>query len=319
MSLSRPSKSCLFFSGTEVAMIEIPSYLATPHDPSQDPAHRWRRAGCLIDHDLTPFWAKDDSVVWTAWRYRRELAGCPVHDDGVIVAPGFTAIAEAHRCYAAAPPMVRAELEARLLAGQSDEAVAAKVNMSPAGVAAYHALFFEVRPHLQADTYIATIVLGGKVQCGLRRDDHALLMKAIGYGMGGDGVDQYLDFVNDPPVVPRCLDQLDLPSLKKLRDRTAFQVGVLAMTTPASAAAPAAWLWLRERFASGRRAAAASEDSPAWSIPPALEAAAFVAAAPPVRDAEDRQGRREERRARVRRPVRVETAALQEIRLAVPA
>jgi len=65
-------------------------------------------------------------------------------------------------------------------------------------------------------------------------------------------VDTFLDYLQDPPTVPARLDDLDLPSLKRLCSRLRIKVMVLLLTTPAAAARPETWQWLGERFAARR-------------------------------------------------------------------
>jgi hypothetical protein len=254
-------------------------YLANPHDPAPDPARRWLRAGRLLACGRTPSYEKDDVHLWRAWRFRQSLENDFTVEDGDLVAPGpCPALAEAHRFFTTEPPLRRAELEARLLAGESDEDVAHKLGLSPAGVAAFHAVFFDVRSHLAAHVYIQGVVLGGKALGNLPADDPGLILKALGYDMGGPGVDGYLDFLRDPPVVPTSLDQMDLPALKKLRDKTAFKVALLATVTPVAEASAATWQRLRDRYASRQGGAIGVDGWAASMIPPLLDADACLSA-----------------------------------------
>jgi hypothetical protein len=119
-------------------------------------------------------------------------------------------------------------------------------------VEAYHNIFYEVRPHLHADTYVNSVLIGPKAYFGITVADHEQLLKLFGYGLGGPGVDAYLDYLRDPPTVPARLDDLNLPSLKHLCGRLRIKIMVLLLTTPAKAARPETWKWLGERFAARR-------------------------------------------------------------------
>jgi hypothetical protein len=173
-------------------------FLPNPHDPWKRPERRWLRCRYLIHHGRRPSTADDDPMTWAAWRYFRGLGHCRDVLGRARLGRRFPAVAEAHNFYTSAEPLARAELEARLLAGEVDEAVGPKVGLSAAAVAAYHALWFSVRPCLQAGGHIFGVVLGGKVRQGMRPDDPELL-KVYGYALGARGVDAVLGYLRDPP------------------------------------------------------------------------------------------------------------------------
>src|SRR5262245_32092919 len=129
------------------------------------------------------------------------------------------------------------------------------------GLALSHATFYEVRPHLHADTYVNTVLIGPKAHSGLTAADHEPLLKLFVYGLGGAGVDAYLDYLRDPSSVPARLGDLDLPSLKRLCGRLRIKVMVLLLTTPAAAARPETWRWLGERFAARRELQGGGEEA----------------------------------------------------------
>ena len=115
---------------------------------------------------------------------------------------------------------------------------------------------------------------GGKVHQGLKPSDHVTLLKVFGYGWGGNGVDAYLDFLRDP-VLPASLADLDVPALRRLRDRLQVKVAVLALTTSAADLPPATWLRLLQDLATSRHARTADRGEAALpcTIPAALDAA----------------------------------------------
>jgi hypothetical protein len=231
-------------------------FVATTHLPDQHnlvkvPCWRWQRAGYLLDHGRQPLQDLDDAVTEEAWRFRRALTCCRTDADREQLALEFPGLVEAHSVYTG-ELLKRWELEARLLGGDPDVTVAARCGVSVQGVEAYHNTFYEARPHLKADGYVVNVLIGPKVYGGLTIKDHEQLLKLFGYGLGGPGVDAYLDYLRDPPAVPARLDDLDLPTLKRLRSRLRIKVMVLLLTTPAKAARPETWQWLRERFAARR-------------------------------------------------------------------
>jgi hypothetical protein len=93
---------------------------------------------------------------------------------------------------------------------------------------------------------------GGEAHQGLGPADREAILKTLGSQLGGEAVDAVLDDFNEPPTLPRSRDDLDLPALKKFCEKLRTRVRVLLLTTPASAADPATWLQLGERFAAAR-------------------------------------------------------------------
>jgi hypothetical protein len=257
-------------------------FLPTIHDPLKDPAWRWERSGYLIDHGRQPLQALDDDLTWEAWRFRRALSRCRDDADRAQLAREYPGLAEAHAGYTG-EPLRRAELEARLLAGADDPTVAGRMGLSPAAVAAYHDVHFEVRPHLKAHVYILGVVLGGgRVFYAPDPTDQGLLLRLFGYQMGEWAVDALLDHFREPPVLPASLDGLDEAALRRLLRKVRFQLLVLATTTPAEALPPHEWLRLYKQF-SGPRKVVASENagglSAAASLREVLEAIVSLSAA----------------------------------------
>jgi hypothetical protein len=147
------------------------TFLPDAHDPFQDPAWRWRRYGHLLDHGRHPSPSLDDDATREAWLFRRAQARCRTEADCERLTADYPALAEAHALYTG-EPLKRWELEARVLAGDSDEVIAARCGLSAAAVAAYHATFYEVRPHLHAATHVVNVLIGPKVHHGLTAHDH---------------------------------------------------------------------------------------------------------------------------------------------------
>ena len=220
-------------------------FLPDPSDPWQEPDHRWRRSGYLIRHRLWPFLGRDDPATWAVWRFRRGLRRCHCEPGRRRLARRYPALAEAHGFYRSAEPLRRAELEARLLAGEDDGTIATKMGLSAPGVATYHDVFFEVRPRLAADFYILDVVLGGRACRVPDPADHGLLLRLFGHAMGNHYVDVLLDYFREPPVVPESLDGLDEAALRRLLGKLRTKLLLLATTTPAEALPPEEWLRLQ--------------------------------------------------------------------------
>jgi hypothetical protein len=256
-------------------------FLPNARDPFKRPDRRLCRCRYLLEHGREPSASQDDEITAEAWAYLRELGRCG-QGDIERLDRRFPIVAEAFRFFISAEPLRLAELDARLLANQSDGKIAERMGLSPTGVACYAGLCFDVRPYLRCDGYVVNVVLGPKIHRGLTPGDHELLLKLFGYGLGGCGVDAYLDFLRDPPVVPASLADLDVPALRRLRDRLQVKVAVLALTTPAADLPPATWLRLLQQFAATRRGRApdGGKDAVVCTIRAALDAVACLSAVP---------------------------------------
>jgi hypothetical protein len=271
-------------SGGDAGAAEFdPTFLSDPHDPWPEPARRWLRAGYLLAHGRRPMQGRDDDATGEAWRFREGLARCRGAADSARLVQSFPGLGEAYGVYTSAEPLRRAELEARLLAGDDDAAVAAKMGLSAAGVATYHDVFFEVRPRLQADVYVLGVVLGGgRVFYAPDPADHGLLLKLFGFHMGGLYVDVLLGYFREPLVLPVSLEGLDEAALRRLLGKLRTRLLLLAVTTPAEALAPAEWLRLQGAMTAIPEPAAAGTDGGASTLAAllaALEAAATLSEA----------------------------------------
>ncbi|HVX62144.1 MAG TPA: hypothetical protein VHC19_16115 [Pirellulales bacterium] len=105
-------------------------------------------------------------------------ANVNVHDSPM--SHGVAAAFNFHR----AGGLNRAVLQARLLAGESSQAIAAKMGMQPEAVDAYEALLYSVRDRLAARDWIASRVLGMFPWTAESRADKANLVRLYGYNGG---------------------------------------------------------------------------------------------------------------------------------------
>ncbi len=208
-------------------------YLPCSHDPCTHPARRWRRCRYLIRHKRWPHPTRDDDLTHECLRYLYARRACPDAAARRQLARHYPAVAAAHCFFVRAAPLQRAELEARLLAGQTDEAIAASCGLAATAVAAYHALFFDVRDALDADGFVYGVIMGPEVDARVTEDDEEVLLKLLGYAHGPAMIDAALRYFRDPPVLPVCLDGMDGPALAELRQRLRVRVLIQTLVTPA--------------------------------------------------------------------------------------
>jgi hypothetical protein len=245
-------------------MFDPTMHLADPHNPFQgDLDRRWRRSEYLIAHGRSPSYTRDDHATWSAWRFRLGLDSCDGLAERQHLDVCFPAIAAAYDHFATPTPLKRWELEARLLANESDAAIAAKCGLSVEAVHMYGELFYDVRPRLAADTYIHLVVLDGKGHTAIAPDDYEALLKLYGYAMGGCVVDDLLEYIADPPTVPASLNGLDLAALKRLRRHLKLKLTILLRSTPASTVPVATWQRLAQDYVAARHGTQGREDNEA--------------------------------------------------------
>lgn len=83
-----------------------------------------------------------------------------------------------------APPLVRGEVEARLLAEQEPGDVAAAMGLSAGVVDTYAKLFFDLTDSWNARSWMLHEGIGRKAYCGLTPDDVDVILKLIGFIFG---------------------------------------------------------------------------------------------------------------------------------------
>jgi hypothetical protein len=135
-------------------------------------ARRFRLARLLASGELPDFardWA-DDLVR----RAADVLRGDQPADPAIMAALNLRA----------GPLLDRAEVEARLLAGQEPVKVAAAMGMPAAVVQTYSSLYFDLAGQTQARSWMMNEGIGVKAYAGLKPDDVDVLLKLIGFQCG---------------------------------------------------------------------------------------------------------------------------------------
>jgi len=131
-------------------------------------------------------------------------------------APDWRPLEEALALYRA-PPVARAEMEARILAREDTPAVARKCGLAEEVVDTYHDLFFDLRPKLDCSSYVVCQILGDPSRV-IEESDRARLLKLLAYFGGPHVLDELLWYYRTPPKdVPLRLKHLSLAELKEMR------------------------------------------------------------------------------------------------------
>jgi hypothetical protein len=182
-----------------------------PWNSSRPLDWRWQRAGELLASRARRR-RRDDGWVARARRFRAALARARGDDRDPRVARADPALLGARRL-ARVDRRRRWVLEARLLAGQSDAEVAARMGLGADAVAAYEAVFYAVRDGLGATDWVHLVVIGLGLYDGFDSADEETALKLYGYHLGPLVLDALLEnvFTGGRPVAdPRLADQLRL-------------------------------------------------------------------------------------------------------------
>lgn len=95
----------------------------------------------------------------------------------------------AHSLWLAEKQPTRWGIEARVVAGETDEEIAAKLGTSAETVTAYVNVFFDIREKLHNVDYMLNVVMADAVVRGLQERQYDLLWKLIGYHGGPHALD----------------------------------------------------------------------------------------------------------------------------------
>lgn len=158
-------------------------------------AWRYERALSVLDnHGGRWDRVRDDQLTKDCVRYlssRRELLQRDVDPESMhlILRGRYKTIHEAFRRWELPPTeWDKYVLEAYILSGASDVAVARQLVIKPEIVDVYERLFFRVRDRLSLTSYIAGKVIGKVFQNGLAAYNPELLLKYFGYFLGETAV-----------------------------------------------------------------------------------------------------------------------------------
>jgi len=166
-----------------------------PRNPLRPPHWRWEQALLLREGRLRANRRRDDAWVLRARAFQRALE--QVGGD-----PGHPRLARLDRDVLGAYRLrhgaerPRWEVEARLVAGQDDAAIADRLGVA----AAYEALYFAVADRLESLDWVAAVVFGPRVYVGLAAGDVDLLVKVVAYNLGPSALDAFVAWLGWPGV-----------------------------------------------------------------------------------------------------------------------
>jgi hypothetical protein len=193
-----------------ITMSSVHSTVFLATNPFRPPDWRWHRAGQFIEARARRRREDDDWVV-RARRFRADLARA----GGDICRHRLTLkhpeLLGAYLLWEGEPHQ-RWEVEARLLAGQSDGDIVNRVGVEAGVVEAYEAVYLDVRARLRSSDSIAASVIGRRLYEALDVDDIETLWKTMAFLGGPLVLDAMIDNHTEiqPAKNPNLADQIKL-------------------------------------------------------------------------------------------------------------
>jgi len=159
----------------------------SPDNPWRPADWRWQRATRIAAGELRANRKFDDEHVTRAVRLARAVT-----DETSATGTGQNVLANsdptlfwAYNLKNTIAPAMRAEVEARVLAGDSDDEIRSRTGTTLGTLRTYEQLFFDVRDRLGCSAYVLHIVLGDELHRGsMSEKNYALLWKFFGYTYG---------------------------------------------------------------------------------------------------------------------------------------
>lgn len=170
---------------------------------------RWQMARLLREQSRRVSRRRDDEWVSLAKRFQTDLALCTSDWQLLDLAEKYPGVADAHHMREnSGAECPRWEIEARLLAEDRVENIAARLSIDPRAVRAYEALFFNVQDRLAAQSWIVHTVMGRSIYANLTERQFDLLWKMYGY-FGGPYVLDALVTTFSNPTKATSADRVD--------------------------------------------------------------------------------------------------------------
>lgn len=208
-------------------MLLSPEYITRPVNA------RWER---VLDLDArgkrraTHKW--DDAAVQRGLDFARRIRDC----HGVLARERLSLampdVDAAYRLHWEASELDRGIVQARLLAGQPFEAVAAACGMATEGVRAYHDLFFDVQSRLRDKFYITTRAVGWKPGRDTAGEGLDMLLRYVGYYAGPQSLDLLIRYLRYGLPIPERLESATEEELEELAGRLEAKFAVEAFVRP---------------------------------------------------------------------------------------
>lgn len=184
------------------------------YDPLRSPSWRSERVEEILkDRGRLPSRMLDDEEIWRLYRFLSALQGTRTERERREVYLSDPEIWMARRLRFDYIAGGRALIEARILAGQSDEEIAKKSGTLAGAVRLFERLYFNVRDRLDARDWILRCILGPEIDVHLDEAGHvtAAQLDAVYRLLGYFGGPAAVDFIGSglaSPSRPRVADDV---------------------------------------------------------------------------------------------------------------
>jgi hypothetical protein len=153
------------------------------HAPDRAVDWRAERACRVVEDDVRPRIPQDDAETLALVGYLRARKKCRTEGDRTLLRRDWPALHAAWEL-AEGDALLRWEVEARLLARQTDEEIAARCGLDPHTVRSFEAIFFCVRDRLHASDWVTFQAVRGGPWNSFAGDQPGTLWRAVAYSGG---------------------------------------------------------------------------------------------------------------------------------------
>jgi hypothetical protein len=198
-------------------------------DPFAPPEWRWLR-GCQVHEQIREHPRRQRRPDWDALQPLLALTEAlkPIGRKKPTV-PVSQELLAAYRLYEASGPS-RWEVEARILARQSDDEIAAATGLAAGTVSHFERYFFDVRDRLPASDLVLMGIIGYEPFGGIREGDLRKLWRFYGFSAGPKMLDLVMAVSQDRPLPAWAIEsapsQADIDDLVR---STKLAIGAVSM------------------------------------------------------------------------------------------
>lgn len=197
-----------------------------PDHPMRPVDWRWERARIIRETGKSiGARAKEDEWIRLALKFQKTLLTCQNDFDRYALLEKYPSLYFAYtlRGDDKKSGTMRSELEARLLANESQERIAERIGCNTETIKLYERLFFNISEKLKNTTYVLHQVMGPAIHKGMHEKDHDLLWKLYGYFCGTAVLDALTSTFTNPsrPETPEQVDALFVDDTRAVMRRKA--------------------------------------------------------------------------------------------------
>ena len=205
-------------------------------NPQREIDWLWQRACRIVAERRNTSKKRDDPAIISAVSFLRALDRGQTESDRESLRRRWPGLFEAYSLVQGGGQRLW-EVQARLLANQTDETIADRSGISIEAVRWYERLFFQIKGHLQAQSWIMVQAIGTRVLTGVDEHDLGPICRGFGY-FGGERILEVVIAVSLDRELPAWVGELpaaDQPDFTT-RLRLSCRLAIAALMLPAGLA-----------------------------------------------------------------------------------